>query len=62
MWPVWNAYLRGHVAGFSEISKSNIQGAASQSTFRLTADGKRYVLRRKPPGKLLPSAHAVDRE
>src|SRR5580704_14412419 len=34
----------------------------SNPTYRLEAGGKRYVLRRKPPGKLLPSAHAVDRE
>jgi len=39
------------------------KGGQSNPTYRLTAaDGKRYVLRRKPPGKLLPSAHAVDRE
>jgi len=34
----------------------------SNPTYRLDAGGKRYVLRRKPPGVLLPSAHAVDRE
>src|ERR671912_2258412 len=39
------------------------KGGQSNPTYRLTSsDGKRYVLRRKPPGKLLPSAHAVDRE
>ena len=39
------------------------KGGQSNPTYRLTAaDGKRYVLRRKPPGKLLPSAHAIDRE
>jgi aminoglycoside phosphotransferase (APT) family kinase protein len=39
------------------------KGGQSNPTYRLSAaDGKRYVLRRKPPGKLLPSAHAVDRE
>jgi aminoglycoside phosphotransferase (APT) family kinase protein len=39
------------------------KGGQSNPTYRLTAtDGKRYALRRKPPGKLLPSAHAVDRE
>src|SRR3954470_20232937 len=39
------------------------KGGQSNPTYRLTAgDGKRYVLRRKPPGKLLPSAHAVERE
>jgi aminoglycoside phosphotransferase (APT) family kinase protein len=39
------------------------KGGQSNPTYRLTAaDGKKYALRRKPPGKLLPSAHAVDRE
>jgi aminoglycoside phosphotransferase (APT) family kinase protein len=39
------------------------KGGQSNPTYRLkSADGKMYVLRRKPPGKLLPSAHAVDRE
>jgi aminoglycoside phosphotransferase (APT) family kinase protein len=39
------------------------KGGQSNPTYRITdSQGKRYVLRRKPPGKLLPSAHAVDRE
>jgi len=38
------------------------QGGQSNPTYRITAGARRYVLRRKPPGKLLPSAHAVDRE
>lgn len=39
------------------------KGGQSNPTYRLgTVDGRRFVLRRKPPGKLLPSAHAVDRE
>src|SRR5689334_774199 len=39
------------------------KGGQSNPTYRVTAaDGKKYALRRKPPGKLLPSAHAVDRE
>jgi len=39
------------------------KGGQSNPTYRFTAsDGKRHVLRRKPPGKLLPSAHAVERE
>src|SRR5437868_4374310 len=39
------------------------KGGQSNPTYRLSAaDGKKYVLRRKPPGKLLPSAHAVERE
>jgi len=39
------------------------KGGQSNPTYRLSAvDGRRLVLRRKPPGKLLPSAHAVERE
>jgi aminoglycoside phosphotransferase (APT) family kinase protein len=38
------------------------RGGQSNPTFLLTTPARRYVLRRKPPGKLLPSAHAVDRE
>ena len=38
------------------------QGGQSNPTYFLESPGGKYVLRRKPPGKLLPSAHAVDRE
>ena len=39
------------------------QGGQSNPTFQLTDDaGRRYVLRKKPPGNILPSAHAVERE
>src|SRR3984893_12957578 len=38
------------------------KGGQSNPTYLLETPGRRYVLRRKPPGKLLPSAHAVDRE
>ncbi len=49
--------------GFRIAQLEQFKGGQSNPTYRLTAaDGKRYVLRRKPPGKLLPSAHAVDRE
>jgi len=45
------------------IQIEQFKGGQSNPTYRLTAsDGRKYVLRRKPPGKLLPSAHAVDRE
>ena len=44
-------------------SLAQFKGGQSNPTYCITAaDGKRYVLRRKPPGKLLPSAHAVERE
>ena len=38
------------------------KGGQSNPTYLLSGEGKNYVLRRKPPGKLLKSAHAVDRE
>lgn len=56
-------YLREHVEGFSgTLEVEQFKGGQSNPTFRLSAGGKRYVMRRKPAGKLLPSAHAVDRE
>jgi len=55
--------LRDHVEGYAgALEIEQFKGGQSNPTFRLAAGGKRYVLRRKPPGKLLPSAHAVDRE
>ena len=49
--------------GFKIRDIEQFKGGQSNPTYRITAaDGKRYALRRKPPGKLLPSAHAVDRE
>ena len=56
-------YLREHVEGFGgKLEIEQFKGGQSNPTFMLIAGGKRYVLRRKPPGKLLQSAHAVDRE
>lgn len=56
-------YMQQHVDGFSgELSVEQFKGGQSNPTYKLSADGKSYVLRRKPPGKLLASAHAVDRE
>src|SRR6185436_1591933 len=49
--------------GFGIPVIEQFKGGQSNPTYRLTAaNGRKYVLRRKPPGKLLPSAHAVDRE
>ena len=59
------AWLRAHVDGFpptAPLSVAQFAGGQSNPTFLLTAGARRYVMRRKPPGKLLPSAHAVDRE
>jgi len=49
--------------GFRLAQIEQFRGGQSNPTYAITAsDGRRFVLRRKPPGKLLPSAHAVDRE
>ena len=57
------AYMREHVEGYSgELSVEQFKGGQSNPTYKLSANGKNYVLRRKPPGTLLASAHAVDRE
>ena len=56
-------YMREHVADFTGgLTVRQFQGGQSNPTYALSADKRQYVLRRKPPGKLLPSAHAVDRE
>ena len=41
---------------------SQFSGGQSNPTYRLQTPGRTYVLRRKPPGQLLKSAHAIDRE
>ncbi len=57
------AYLSQHVDGFrGPLSASKFAGGQSNPTYRIDAASGSYVLRRKPPGVLLPSAHAVDRE
>jgi len=57
------SYMKGHVAGFSgPLAVRQFQGGQSNPTYYLQTPQREYVLRRKPPGKLLPSAHAVDRE
>ncbi len=56
-------YLEAHVSGFKGMKAlEKFQGGQSNPTFKLEAETGNYVLRRKPPGKLLKSAHAVDRE
>ncbi|KAA1174322.1 phosphotransferase [Marinobacter salinexigens] len=46
----------------SRLDVKQFQGGQSNPTFLLETDGGRYVLRKKPPGKTLPSAHMVERE
>ena len=56
-------YLEEHLEGFhGPLSAEKFPGGQSNPTFRIDAASGVYVLRRKPPGKLLKSAHAVDRE
>ena len=58
-----SAYLKEHLPGFDgpmEVTK--FQTGQSNPTFMLATPAHNYVLRRKPPGVLLKSAHAVDRE
>ncbi len=56
-------YLAANIAGFSgPLTVHQFKGGQSNPTYLLDTPHRRYVLRRKPPGKLLPSAHAVDRE
>src|SRR3979411_2140754 len=57
-------FMATHVEGFvPPVRAEQFKGGQSTPTYGLTdGAGRRYVLRRKPPGKLLPSAHAVDRE
>ena len=56
-------YLEHHVEGFAPpLSVRQFRGGQSNPTYELATRDRKYVLRRKPPGKLLPSAHAVDRE
>jgi len=56
-------WMAANVAGFKgPVAVEQFKGGQSNPTFKLTANGKNYVLRRKPPGQLLKGAHAVERE
>jgi aminoglycoside phosphotransferase (APT) family kinase protein len=56
-------YLSQHIVGFSgPLKATKFAGGQSNPTFKLETPSQNYVLRRQPPGKLLKSAHAVDRE
>ena len=57
------ACLRTAIDGFTgPLQVEQFKGGQSNPTFLLRTPGRSYVLRRKPPGKLLPSAHAIERE
>ncbi len=57
------AWLQANVEGYEgPLEVRQFKGGQSNPTYQLVTPNKKYVMRRKPPGKLLPSAHAVDRE
>ena len=57
------AWMQANVEGFeAPLTYSKFAGGQSNPTFKITSPSGTYVLRRKPFGNLLPSAHAVDRE
>lgn len=58
-------WLGGRIDGFgggAPIEAAKFRGGQSNPTYLLSAGHRRLVLRRRPPGKLLESAHAIDRE
>lgn len=56
-------WLGANVEGFAgPLTLNQFKGGQSNPTYQLVTPSKKYVLRKKPGGKLLPSAHAVDRE
>ena len=55
------AWMQAHVEGYEgPLEVRQFKGGQSNPTYQLVTPKKKYVMRRKPPGKLLPSAHAVD--
>jgi aminoglycoside phosphotransferase (APT) family kinase protein len=57
------AWLSANVEGYAgPLRVEQFKGGQSNPTYKLVTPARNYVLRRKPPGALLPGAHAVDRE
>jgi aminoglycoside phosphotransferase (APT) family kinase protein len=57
------AWMRDHIEGFlGPLAAQQFAGGQSNPTYKLLSGAGSYVLRRKPAGQLLPSAHAIDRE
>jgi len=57
------AWMQANVEGYEgPLEVRQFKGGQSNPTYQLITPSRKYVMRRKPPGKLLPSAHAVDRE
>lgn len=60
--PLWR-YLEQHLPDFAgPATLRQFQGGQSNPTFLIDTPARKYVLRKKPPGKLLPSAHLIERE
>ena len=58
-----DGWMRENVEGYQgPLTVLQFKGGQSNPTYRLDTPGRSYVMRRRPFGKLLPSAHAVDRE
>ncbi|KWR88602.1 phosphotransferase [Cupriavidus sp. IDO] len=56
-------YLRQEgLIAHDELQVQRLAGGQSNPTYRMSSGGRQYVLRTKPPGQLLSSAHAIDRE
>lgn len=56
-------YLEDHIPEFQgPVQSTKFKTGQSNPTFLIETTDRKFVLRKKPPGKLLPSAHAVDRE
>jgi aminoglycoside phosphotransferase (APT) family kinase protein len=56
-------WLERHLEGYAgPLAVTQFSGGQSNPTFHLATGSGEYVLRKKPPGELLPSAHAIDRE
>jgi len=61
--PALERHLRAHLGTFeAPLSVRQFEGGQSNPTFLLSSPSGEWVLRKQPPGRLLPSAHAVDRE
>ena len=59
----FGAYLKGRLEGYAgDLVVKQFEGGQSNPTYLLASGDRRWVLRKKPPGKLLPTAHAVERE
>ena len=55
-------WLEANISSAGKIIEiAQFKGGQSNPTYKITTENQKFVLRRKPPGVLLPSAHAVDR-